>query len=207
MPKSRGHLRRTGATGRRSPATYLVLLFVSALAGCSDLGGSQIGSPRAEGWSHVNLPKVSSAEAFDAGVYAMRQWFRLENISPEGGLVQSAMSEYDQKGGTGRIRDTAIGYRNRMRRQATLVVENSPNGSIARCMVKTERLDTADHRVFRDNERFQDYPSETPIDREAGVSARQDEVWTEMPRDRGLEREILGVLKSRVAPAATDSQP
>ena len=186
---------------------FAPLLALAPIAGCSELAGSGLGASRAEGWSQVTLPKVSQAEAFDAGVYAMRQWFRLENISPESGLVQSAMSEYDQRGGTGRIRDAAIGYRNRMRRQASLVVEDTGNGSIARCMVKVERLDTADHRVFRDNEQFQDYPTETPIDREAGVSARQDEVWTEMPRDRGLEREILAVLKNRVLPTVPITQP
>lgn len=184
-----------------------LILGWAPLAGCSELAGEGLGSPRAEGWSQVALPKVSRAEAFDAGVYAMRQWFRLENVAPEGGLVQSSLSEYDQKGGTGRIRDAAIGYRNRMRRQASLVVEDTQNGSIARCIVKVERLDTADHRVFRDNEQFQDYPTETPIDRDAGISARQDEVWTEMPRDRGLEREILSVLKNRVLPTAPNTQP
>ena len=173
---------------------------LSALTGCSEMGGSDIGGERTEGWSQAMLPNVPRDEAFDAGVHALRQWFRLEDISPGDGVVRSAVTEYDQKGGTGRIRDTAIGYRNRMRHQATLIVTAQGTGSVAKCMVSVERLDTADHRVFRDNERFQDYPSETPIDRDAGISAGQDQVWTPMPRDRSLEQEILGVLRNRAAP-------
>jgi hypothetical protein len=172
---------------------------LAALAGCSEMGGSDIGSERTEGWSQAILPNVSSDEAFDAGVHAMRQWFRLEEISEPDGVVRSAVTEYDQKGGTGRIRDAAIGYKNRMRHQATLMVTPQGAGSVVKCMVSVERLDTADHRVFRDQGQFQDYPSETPIDRDAGISSSQDQVWTSMPRDRKLEQDILSVLRNRAA--------
>lgn len=174
---------------------------LAALTGCSEMGGSDIGGERTEGWSQAVLANVPCGEAFDAGVHAMRQWFRLEDVSPGDGVVRSTLAEYDQKGGTGRIRDAAIGYRNRMRHRATLIVTGQGAGSVAKCMVSVERLDTADHRVFRDQERFQDYPTETPIDRDAGISASQDQVWTPMPRDRKLEQEILEVLRNRAAPS------
>lgn len=176
-------------------------LAAAVLAGCSELGGSGIGGERAEGWSQAALPNIPRDEAFEAGVHAMQQWFRLEETSSSDGVVRSVTMEYDQKGGTGRIRDAAIGYRNRMRHKATLIVVSQGTGSVAKCLVSVQRLDTADHRVFRDNSRFQDYPNETPIDREAGISASQDQVWTDMPRDRKLEQEILGVLRNRATPS------
>lgn len=172
---------------------------VTALAGCSDFGGSGLGGERTEGWSQITLPNVSRDAAFEAGVHAMRQWFRLDDVSADSGVIRSAASEYDQKGGTGRIRDAAIGYRNRMRHQATLIITDQGTGCVVQCCVAVQRLDTADHRVFRDNSRFQDYPNETPIDRDAGISSSQDQVWTDMPRDRKLEQEILGVIRNRVA--------
>lgn len=182
-------------------------LALTLLAGCSEWGDTRIVGERTDGWSQTILPNVSRDEAFDAGVHAMRQWFRLDEISPEDGVVRSTAAEYDQKGGTGRIRDAAIGYRNRMRHKATLIVIGQGTGSVAKCLVSVERLDTADHRVFRDNERFQDYPTETPIDRDASVSTDQDQVWTSMPRDRKLEQEILGVLRNRTSktPASAPS--
>lgn len=174
---------------------------LAALAGCSEMGGEGLGGERTEGWSQAMLPNVPRDEAFDAGVHALRQWFRLEEVSATDGVVRSAITEFDQKGGTGRIRDAAIGYSNRMRHRATLIVTGQGTGSVAKCMVSVERLDTADHRVFRDQERFQDYPTETPIDRDAGISSSQDQVWTPMPRDRKLEQEILGVLRNRATPS------
>lgn len=188
---------------------YSMVVCLTGIPGCSalDVAGGGPAAPRTEGWSQVILPDVSRAAAFDAGLYAMRQWFRIEESLPESGSIRSAAVEYDQKGGTGRVRDAAIGYTNRMRRSATLVVQESGGRCVARCVVHVERLDTADHRVFRDARRFDDYPTETPIDSEAGVSRSQDQVWTAMPRDRSLERDILNVLKSRVIEPETATAP
>ena len=156
------------------------------LTGCSEAGGSGLIGEHTEGWSQITLPNVPRDAAFDAGVRAMQQWFRLEDSSPSSGVIHSAAVEYDQKGGTGRIRDTAIGYRNRMRHKATLIVMSQGTGSVAKCSVSVQRLDTADHRVFQDNNRFQDYPTQTPIDREAGLAnqTRPDR----HARDRSLNR-------------------
>ncbi len=177
----------------------IVLLGLGISVGCTEADSGGILGPRTDGWSQAALPNVTRDAAFDAGVYAMRQWFRLEEIAPETGTIRSATEEYQQRGGTGRIRDSAIGYPNRMRRTATLVFQDTANGAIAKCIVRVQRLDTADHRVFRDNVRFQDYPGDTPIDRDAGVSDRQREAWTDMPRDRSLERDILDLVRNRVS--------
>ena len=131
----------------------------------------------------------------------MRQWFRLEEVAPVNGQIRSALSEYDQRGGTERLRD-AVKFPNRMRHRATLIVMEQAPDTIVRCAVSVQRLDSADHRVFRSNERFTDYPNDTPIDRDAGVTASQDQVWTDMPRNRQLESDILSVVKSRVGKAA-----
>ncbi len=178
--------------------TLLVgLSFIVCGVGCSDASRTRTGSGRASGWTPSRLPKVSRTEAFDAGVYAMTQWFRLAETSPTEGIIRSTAEEFDQQGGTGRIRDGAVGYKNRMRRIATLTIREKDGGCIAHCRVQVERLDTADHRVFRRQQQFGDVPNETPIDREASVSPEQNQVWTPMPRDRDLERQILALLQSR----------
>ena len=41
-------------------------------------------------------------------------------------------------------------------------------------------------------------PNETPIQQEAGVGPQQEQVWTDMPRDRGLERQVLDVVQNRL---------
>ncbi len=185
---------------RRLTGTATVLLALSFIvcgAGCSDAPRTKTSGGRAAGWTPTRLPNVSKAQAFDAGVYAMRQWFRLAETSPSDGVIRGTAEEFDQQGGTGRIRDGAVGYRNRMRRIAALTIREQDGGSVARCRVQVERLDTADHRVFRRQQQFGDVPNETPIDREASVSAEQNQVWTPMPRDRNLERQILALLRDR----------
>jgi hypothetical protein len=137
----------------------------------------------------------------------MRQWFPIAEASPEEGLIRSATREYDQQGGTGRIRDDTIGYRNRMRRTAMLLISEWGTGCVAKCRVRVQRLDTSDHQVFRRNEQFGDVPSETPIDREAGIRPSQDQVWTDRPRDRDLERQIRELLRSRVMSEDAGSDP
>ena len=171
-------------------------LLVSA-PGCSDAKGPGLGRTKG-GWSQSPPLSAPREAVFDAGVYAMKQWFRLAEVSPVEGLIRSATEEYQQEGGTGRIRDDAVGYQNRMRRTASLVIREQGDAYIARCRIQVERLDTADHRVFRRQQQFGDVPNETPIDRDAGISPRQDQVWTPMPRDRSLERQILTILRSRV---------
>ncbi len=195
-----GGLRRLCRSAGAGVPACLLALVLSAV-GCSDSGpSSRIDTRRSAtaDWTQARLPNVPSDAAYAAGMYAMQQWFRLAEMDPDRMVIQSAPSEYEQKGGTGRIRDAAVGYRNRMRRIGALVVQEVADGCIVKCKVVVQRLDTADHRVFRANQQFGDVPNETPIQQEAGVSPRQEQVWTDMPRDRGLERQILDVVRSRL---------
>jgi hypothetical protein len=184
-----------------------VLLNLATFVGCSESrSSSAISRGKTADWSQIRLASTPPRAAYDAAVYAITQWFRLGETDPEQGLVQSVPSEYEQKGGTGRIRDSAIGYRNRMRRTGMVVVQEYDGGCIVKCKVAVQRLDTADHRVFRSNQQFEDVPNQTPIQEEAGVSPRQDQVWTDMPRDRGLERQILDVIRNRISPTNPEGQ-
>ncbi|QDV92235.1 hypothetical protein RAS2_33540 [Phycisphaerae bacterium RAS2] len=173
-------------------------------AGCPGDSSSGLSSRRSRGeGTAIRLPHIAPAAAYDACLHSMKQWFRVAEASPVDGQVRSVTTEYEQRGGTGRIRDTALKFPNRLRRTATLYVQPWGEGSVVHCVVDVQRLDTADHRVFRDMERFDDYPTDTPIDREAGVTAAQDQVWTDLPRDVQLERDILEVVRSK----ATEGTP
>jgi len=140
------------------------------------------------------MPNVSSDAAFNAGLLAMHQYFHQVEVARPQRRLESEMVEYDQKGGTGRFRDTALNFKNRMRRKATLWITDSGNGCIARCQVRRQRLDTADHRLFQQQQQFNDLPNTTPIDRDAATTTSQNQAWTEMSRDRKMERELLQVL-------------
>lgn len=140
------------------------------------------------------MPTVSMDRAFDAGLIAMRQYFNHVNILRAEGRLASGWAEYDQKGGTGRFRDATLNFKNRMRRRATLWISSAESGAVAKCQVRRQRLDTADHRIFQQQQQFNDLPNSTPIDRDAATTTDQNQAWTDMQRDRRMERELLQVL-------------
>jgi hypothetical protein len=183
----------------------LLTLATSLLAcsGCSDFEAADEPSrPRYEGWSQRQLEGVTPDRAYQAGIEALRQWFvKLETDRP-GGIIRAHSTEYTQKGGTERLRDQ-IGFTNRMRRNAVIEVQPTAHGCVIKCVVERQRLDTADHRMFRQNEDINDVPNETPLERDAGLNRDQEEAWTDMPRDRALEREILSVVMNRVRDHST----
>ena len=182
------------------PAVVGVVLVSLVVGGCSDLGSSAIDRRgRSAGWSQITLPDVSVDEAYVAGRYAVSQWFRLIEDDPSRGYLESAYEEGTQRGGTGRLRDTAVNYPNRVRRRAMMMVEPRGTGCTVKCRVAVQRLDTADHRVFRQNDQFGDVPNDTPIDRDAATSASQNQVWTDLPRETSREREILAIIRDRVS--------
>ncbi len=166
------------------------------VVGCSDMDPFELNRARGSDMNSRKLPNVSAEVAFDAGVYAMRQWFRRVDPQPGEGLVKGLATEYTQAGGTERLRDT-IGFRNRLRRIGTLTVVPRGGGCVVSCRIDRQRLDTADHRVFRQNEQLNDLPNRTPLERDAGLSAEQEQVWTDLPRDRVLERQMLNLVAAR----------
>lgn len=184
------------------------ILATALLPGCSDLDAGPQPRSAPSKWSRIVLPDTSVDRAFDEAIVAMRQYFPNFDASRSDGRIISPMVEYSQRGGTERIRDSAFRPTNRMRRQGTLIVAPSGNGSVALCEIRVQRLDTADQRAFQQHREFDDVPNETPIERDAGVSGSQTESWTDMPRDSKLERDILQIIFNRVkAPNDSTSAP
>ncbi len=171
-----------------------VTLFV---AGCESSEIRRTDIPRTD-WSRESVPAAPKESAFDAAKYAVSQWFTIELAQPQDGLITTYPVEYTERGGTGRFRDPVLKYPNRMRRKAIVRVNQAGEQASIDCVVITERLDTSDYRVFAQNRQFDDVNNQTPIQGDAATSARQNEVWTEVGRDRGIERQILNVARDRL---------
>ena len=174
--------------------------------GCADPVDSMDRLQRAGGGRQLRLANVPVDRAFEAGTYAMQQWFRGVDPRPSGGLIRGLATEYTQSGGTERIRDV-IGFPNRMRRRGTLSIQPLGDGCRLICRVDRERLDTSDHRIFRQQRSINDLPNQTPIERDAGLTASQEQAWTSLPRDRALEQDILDLIRSRTADSSPEENP
>jgi hypothetical protein len=170
--------------------------------GCA-ADGSAFGEPD---WTRDRLAQVSDEAAFEASRHALSQWFRIDDTQSS---RRRLVTFYDQsviQGGTGRIRDDTVGYRNRVRRRGEIRLTPRDGATVVECRVQRERLDTTDARMASRQRSYDESPTDTPIQYEAGVSAEQAQVWTDIGRDRELERQILDVVQARLGgrrPAAS----
>jgi len=177
---------------------FALLVAICLPAGCESSAVRRTDIPRTD-WSRESVPVAPKENSFDAAKYAVSQWFTVELAQPQDGLITTYPVEYTERGGTGRFRDASpLKYPNRMRRKAIVRVSQSGDQASIDCVVITERLDTSDYRVFAMNREFDDVNNQTPIDEDAATSARQNDVWTEVGRDRGMERQILNVARDRL---------
>ncbi len=62
------------------------------------------------------------------------------------------------------------------------------------CKVVVQEQTTEAHRMFRQEHRASDIPADTPIDREAATTIRQNTVWRTIRRDKAAERRILQAI-------------
>lgn len=183
----------------------MLVALMMLLAGCE--AGERSTFVTRQGWSSRGIDNATAAQVMDAARYALGQWFTVSETRPSEGLVLAAPSEFDERGGTGRLRDAAIGYRNRVRRRAAVRIRSAARGVTVECIVIKERLDTSDHRVFAMNRQFEDVPNQTPIAGEGATSSSQNEVWSDVGRDRTLERDILAALLERLGGPARETAP
>lgn len=188
----------------------LGLCVTGLLVGCDSSATIRTDIPPAQ-WSREVVAVPAGESAFDAAKFAVSQWFAIDRAEPQDGLITTFPAEFEERGGTGRFRDAAIRFPNRMRRKAIVRISQTGDHASVDCVVIRERLDTSDYRVFALNRQFDDVNNQTPIQEDAATSARQNEVWTEVGRDRGMERQILNVVREKLggatspAPAAEES--
>lgn len=122
--------------------------------------------------------------------------------------IETAPREFVTERESGTARDL---YRGRtvMRRQATFSVGKGRGGTVARLRINVERQDTERQVVHHPRGyRLSDNPGqETPIDRDAATTHKQNTIWTLVRRDRSLERALLKELQERFAPREPEASP
>ena len=163
------------------------------LAGCTEQTRS------ARNYHAKRMTGVSKADAYRAAKATLREYdFRLGEEDRAKGRLRSVPRAETMAGGTGRLRDTALKYPNRVRRIALLEIVPHAEALELMCKVLLERLDTSDHKVFRREHGTHDVPSDTPIQEDGGLSGGENEVWTLVRRDRALERQMMAAWEERM---------
>jgi hypothetical protein len=169
-----------------------LLPLLCCLAGCGQGLESRNFQTRAIG-------EAAPDEVLAAAQVILRREFGRIDIEPGARRVVSQPVEYQTSSESGTARDL-YGGRSTMRRIAHFVAARRGTGTVARLRVDVERRDTARQEAFRpDHGRLSDAPGQTPIERDAATTTRQNTVWTFVKRDRRLERALLTELHEQFA--------
>jgi hypothetical protein len=170
-------------------------------AGCSSPSPSELN------YSVRTIPSVSRQAALEAARQAVQEHFRVDVLDSTAGVVTSLPTESWEKGRSGRVGDV-LGTPRRMRRIAEVRVREAGNGVRVWCKVRVQEYETDERRLFMREHDDDDYPTETPAQRDAATLAEQNATWRDRPRDKVLERQILQAIvehttpRSAAAPAA-----
>lgn len=175
-----------------------IACFGLASIGCSSTNDSVSEQRSTGGATPQTFRNATLASVFDAGAEAMRENFTVVRVSQGRGTVEAGPESFTQRGGTARVTDSALKPTYQMRRIGTLWISDDGDGVVVNCQIRMQRLDTTDYRSQQTHMQFNDLPTDTPIDNEAGLTADQREAWTEQPRDQTMERQILGAISRRL---------
>lgn len=185
-------------TGNRWTSSLLMASVSLFATGCSNLNTGVPDRRTTGGATPQTFRGVSMDDCLDASAVVIRENFGAVRVSATTGTVDGGPQNFTQRGGTARVTDAALKPRYKMRRFGTIWLTQGEGGVTANCQVRVQRLDTTDYRAFRTHDEFNDLPTATPIDGDAGLRADQQEVWTDLPRDSTMERQILGAIYRRL---------
>jgi hypothetical protein len=194
-------MKATNGVSIRGTAAASTGLVMVLSAGC-DMGERGFGGIGYTGHKRQIMCPVGEIKPEAAVVLGRRvlasHGFRVKSADVDDMSIETFPSEKTVRGGEGRLRDAVVKLPNRVRRTASLEFSSRGGDLQAWCQVKLERLTTADHRVFDHQRRFDDAPTQTPIEREGATTAQQNTVWSSAGRDETLERQILADLRQRI---------
>jgi hypothetical protein len=170
-------------------------------AGCSSPPPSELN------FSVRSIPSVSRQAGLEAARKAVQEHFRIDVVDPVAGVVKSHPTESWEPGRSGRVGDV-LGTPRRVRRMAEVRVRETGTGVRVWCKVRVQEYESDERRLFVREHDDDDYPTETPAQRDAATLAEQNATWRDRPRDKALERQILQAIvehatsRSEAAPAA-----
>ena len=142
----------------------------------------------------IRVDRENRAEVFDAALAVCRQHgFRFAEIEPALFQAQSLPMESTSRRHVGRLQARAV-----VRRMASLYIRQEGNACTVMCGVDMQRADTQRHDAFDIQRSITDVPNETPIQQGEGLTRSQRTVWTDLGRDRALERTILQEIARRL---------
>ncbi len=170
------------------------------------LGGCAAPQPNA-GFAVQRLPEIEGPSAFAAGAIVLQDnGWQIDHYDANAGVLTTAPI-LDVRGDEPSRRSLGISSRSHTRRYAELRVDDSDGLVTVYCRVLIQEQTTHTHRMVAGDRVGRDTPNDTPIEREAATTSRQNTVWQTIRRDKRAERQILAELSERLGITVPGSAP
>jgi len=185
-------------------ALLLLCGSLMSLTGCASSGA---GEERASMSRVVRSP--DRERVMQSAMVILKREFGRVAETPDGRRIVSEPLEFRTASDSGTVRDY-VGGKSTMRRIATFSCASRGDTVLAQLRVDVEREDSdrvESSSQSQQQSRFSDTPSQTPVERDAGVSKKQNQAWVFVKRDLQLERALLEELQSVFEPPPDESLP
>jgi hypothetical protein len=150
-------------------------------------------APDASRFATRAIQAADQDAVFAAAIPIMRREFGRIDVDRSGRWIE-ATRVYSADDQSNTARDL-VRAPSTLRQNALMHVRRSGDTAVAEIRVDIQRRDTERRRMMMSSPtRLTDRPSSTPIDRDAATTTKQNEVWTNVRRDRPLERSLLEEL-------------
>lgn len=178
-----------------------VMVTATAIVGCSGLDQAQPSQPPA--MSHM-ISDVTSDQVISAASRAVATQFAAYEVDRQQGTITTAWEQFDTRDTTGQLRDLAAPIK-RMRHRAIITTRAIDDSWRVSVRVEQQRLDTTDARMHYQQQQFEDRPSYSPIETYSPANPGDEQVWTDVGRNRRMERTILRSIEAHIADDTTEA--
>lgn len=184
----------------RTPFVCLGFAALVWSAGCSAPG------VETRTFQRIVVDDATPDQVFAESVRILRREFGSLEVDNRRLEAMSGGSAYEARTNSGAGRDLYRGS-STMRRFATLKVAASGVRAVASLRIDLQRRDDDRRDAFlASDSRLSDSPGYTPIERDAARSTGQNTTWTNVGRDRDLERSLLNEIADFFGPATPPTE-
>lgn len=178
------------------------LLLASCLTGCRSEGGVQqagLRNTRASGTYSIRRVQTDAGTTYGIAESVLLEYgYQLAVRDRQRGILRSVPLRMEEADSAAPQR-ARLGTRPPLRRTAEVFLDDDGDHIKVYCQVVLEELATEAYEFHSTDQRTSDLPGATPIDRGAGATREQRDVWRFVRRDRRRERDLLERVQERTS--------
>lgn len=162
------------------------------------IGGCAVGHPSPASFSVRHFAAPAKIDPLDAAASIVRDFgYRVDMLDHQAGRLTTHPLESLPQDAPRRA-----GSSDSNRRLVEIRIESKDDVMTIYCKVLLQQQTTEAHRLIALDQRGDDRPGRTPIEREAATDEEQNTVWDTVGRDKTQERAILSALSEQLGPTA-----